>query len=129
MAKLFLLINSILLLMSGVVSYYILFKINPTNSHTSFIWILLICFVIITWSITAYLGYSIRLFLSHSIFKNRDKSYILARSERQGLLLGLLLGIQLALQGFLLFNTLSATILIIAMLLLEFFFITQETKQ
>lgn len=129
MAKLFLWINSILLLIAGVGVYYILVKTNPTDSPIFVIWILLACFTIITWSIAAYLGYSIRLFLSHNIFKNRDKSYILARSERQGLLLGLLLGIQLALQGFLLFNVISATILTIAILLLEFFFIAQETKQ
>jgi hypothetical protein len=129
MAKLFLWINSILLLIAGVGVYYIVVKTNPTDSSIFVIWILLACFIIITWSITAYLGYSIRLFLSHNIFKNRDKSYILARSERQGLLLGFLLGIQLALQVFLLFNIISATILTIAILLLEFFFIAQETKQ
>jgi hypothetical protein len=50
------------------------------------------------------------------------------RSERQGLLLGILFGLQLALQGFLLFNILSATILTIAIFLLEFFFIAQENK-
>jgi len=129
MTKLFLWINSILLLIAGGVSYYILLKTNPTDSPISVVIILLFCFIIITWSITAYLGYSMRLFLSYTVLKNKNKSYILARSERQGLLLGLLLGIQLALQGFLLFNIISATILTIAILLLELFFIIQETKQ
>lgn len=128
MAKIFLWINSILLLIAIVVSYYIIVKINPVESPIFFVWILLSCLITITWSITAYLGYSIRLFLSYNIFRNRDKSYMLTRSERQGLLLGLLLGIQLALQVFLLFNIISATILTIAIFLLEFFFIAQENK-
>jgi hypothetical protein len=92
------------------------------------VWAFLVCIIVIVWSITTYLGYSIRLFLSHNLFKNRDTSYILMRSERQGLLLGILFGLQLALQGFLLFNILSATILTIAIFLLEFFFIAQENK-
>lgn len=128
MTKLFLWLNSIFLVIASIILYYILFKTNPTEESIFIVWVLLACIVIIAWSITAYLGYSMRLFLAHNIFKNKDKSYILIRSERQGLLLGLLLGIQLALQGFLLFNIISATILTIAILLLEFFFIAQETK-
>lgn len=128
MAKLFLWINSILLLIAGVVLYYIVFNTNPTDIPIFTVWVLLLCVVIITWSIFTYLGYLFRLFLYNNIFKNKDRKYILLRSERQGLLLGLLLAIQLALQGFLLFNVISATIFTIAILLLEFFFIAQENK-
>jgi hypothetical protein len=128
MAKLFLWINSILLLIAGGGLYYIVFNTNPTDMPVFTVWLLLICVIVITWSIFTYLGYLFRLFLYNNIFKKKDKKYILLRSERQGLLLGLLLGIQLALQGFLLFNIISATILTIAILLLEFFFIAQENK-
>jgi hypothetical protein len=128
MKKLFLWLNIILLLIASAVAYYIVFHTNPTDMSAATVWALLLCIIIIVWSITTYLGYYIRLFLSHNLFKNRDTNYILVRSERQGLLLGILLGIQLALQGFLIFNILSATILIIAILLLEFFFIAQENK-
>lgn len=128
MTKLFLLLNSILLLIASGGAYYIIFRTNPTEVPISLVWVLLVCIVIIVWSITAYLGYTMRLFLSHNLFKNRDTSYILIRSQRQGFLLGILFGLQLALQGFLLFNILSATILTIAIFLLEFFFIAQENK-
>jgi|LakMenE01Jun11ns_1017448.scaffolds.fasta_scaffold9888037_3 hypothetical protein len=128
MKKLFLWLNSILLLIASGTAYYILFNINPTEISISIVWTLIVSVIVIVWSITTYLGYYVRLFLSHKIFKNKDISYILMRSERQGLLLGVLFGLQLALQGFLLFNILSATILIIAIFLLEFFFITQENK-
>lgn len=128
MTKLFLWLNSILLLIASGGAYYIIFRTNPTEVPISLVWVLLVCIVIIVWSITAYLGYTMRLFLSHNLFKNRDTSYILIRSQRQGLLLGILFGLQLALQGFLLFNILSATILTIAIFLLEFFFIAQENK-
>lgn len=128
MKKLFLWVNSILLLVASAVAYYIIFYINPTDMPVATVWVLLVCIIIIVWSITTYLGYYIRTFLSHNLFKNRDTSYIFMRSERQGLLLGILFGLQLALQGFLLFNILSATILTIAIFLLEFFFIAQENK-
>lgn len=128
MTKLFLWLNSILLLIASGGAYYIIFRTNPTEVPISLVWVLLVCIVIIVWSITAYLGYTMRLFLSHNLFKNRDTNYILLRSQRQGLLLGILFGLQLALQGFLLFNILSATILTIAIFLLEFFFIAQENK-
>lgn len=128
MTKLFLWLNSILLLIASGGAYYIIFRTNPTEVSISLVWVLLVCIVIIVWSITAYLGYAMRLFLSHNLFKNRDTSYIIIRSQRQGLLLGILFGLQLALQGFLLFNILSATILTIAIFLLEFFFIAQENK-
>lgn len=128
MTKLFLWINSILLVLASVVSYYIIFKTNPTESPYYIIWILLGSFIVIAWSIVTYLGYTARLFLYNNIFKNRDKKYILIRSERQGVLLGILFGLQLSLQAFLLFNVISATILTIAILLLEFFFIAQENK-
>lgn len=128
MTKLFLWINSILLVLASVVSYYIIFKTNPTESQYYIIWILLGSFIVIVWSIATYLGYTARLFLYNNILKNRDKKYILIRSERQGLLLGILFGLQLTLQGFLLFNIISATILTIAILLLELFFIAQENK-
>lgn len=128
MQKLFLWINSILLIIASFGVYYIVLSTNPTDTPTTTVWILLICIMTIVWSITTYLGYSFRLFLSHSVFKNKDTSYILMRSERQGLFLGILFSLQLALQGFLLFNILSATILIIAIFLLEFFFIAQENK-
>jgi len=128
MTKLFLWLNSILLLIASGGAYYIIFRTNPTEVPISLVWVLLVCIVIIVWSITAYLGYTMRLFLSHNLFKNRDTSYILIRSQRQGFLLGILFGLQLALQGFLLFNILSATILTIAIFLLEFFFIAQENK-
>lgn len=128
MTKLFLWLNSILLLLAGGGAYYIIFRTNPTEVSTNIIWAFITCIIIIVWSITSYLGYTIRLFLSYNLFKNRDMSYLLIRSERQGLLLGILFGLQLALQGFLLFNILSATILTIAIFLLEFFFIAQEYK-
>jgi hypothetical protein len=128
MKKLFLWVNSILLLIASAVVYYIVVYTNPTDMPAATVWAFLVCIIVIVWSITTYLGYSIRLFLSHNLFKNRDTSYILMRSERQGLLLGILFGLQLALQGFLLFNILSATILTIAIFLLEFFFIAQENK-
>lgn len=128
MTKLFLWLNSILFIVASILAYYILLNTNPTDSPYYVVWILLASFTIIIWSIITYLGYSMRLFLAHNIFKNKDTSYILIRSERQGLLLGLLFSIQLALQGFLLFNIISATILTIAIFLLEFFFITQENK-
>jgi hypothetical protein len=101
---------------------------NPTEVSVSLVWVFITCITIIAWSVFSYLGYSMRLFLYNTILKNRDSRHILLRSERQGLLLGLLLGMQLALQGFLLFNILSATILTIAVFLLEFFFIAQENK-
>ncbi|NBP55514.1 hypothetical protein EBU71_03045 [bacterium] len=128
MTKLFLWINSILLLIASGGAYYIIFRTNPTEVPIPLVWALLVCILIIVWSITAYLSYTMRLFLSHNLFKNRDTSYILLRSQRQGLLLGILFGLQLALQGFLLFNILSATILTIAVFLLEFLFIAQENK-
>jgi len=128
MTKLFLWINSILLLIASGGAYYIIFRTNPTEVPIPLVWALLVCILIIVWSITAYLSYAMRLFLSHNLFKNRDTSYILLRSQRQGLLLGILFGLQLALQGFLLFNILSATILTIAVFLLEFLFIAQENK-
>lgn len=128
MKKLFLWLNSILLLIAIAGTYYIVFYTNPTEMPVSIVWSLIACIVTIVWSITTYLGYYIRLLLANSIFKNKDTSYILIRSERQGLLLGILFGMQLALQVFLLFNILSATILVIAIFLLEFFFIAQENK-
>lgn len=128
MTKLFLWINSILLLIASGGAYYIIFRTNPTEVPIPLVWALLVCILIIVWSITAYLSYTMRLFLSHNLFKNRDTSYILLRSQRQGLLLGILFVLQLALQGFLLFNILSATILTIAVFLLEFLFIAQENK-
>jgi hypothetical protein len=126
MTKLLLWLNTILLL-GGVGSiYYIITKTNPTEVNIVFVWALIASFSIIIWSITTFLGYSIRLFL----FRNKTKkpAYIFMRSERQGLILGLLFGLHLSLQGFLLWNVFSATILTIAVFVLEFFFIAQETK-
>lgn len=128
MTKLFLWLNSILLLVASGGAYYIIFRTNPTEISTNIVCLLIVCISIVVWSITAYLGYVTRLFLSHNLFKNRDTSYIVLRSQRQGLLLGILFGLQFALQGFLLFNILSATILTIAIFLLEFLFIAQENK-
>jgi hypothetical protein len=126
MTKLLLWLNAILLLggLGGI--YYIVAKINPTEVNIVFVWGLIVSFILIIWSITALIGYSMRLFL----FRNKTKkpSYLLMRSERQGLILGLLFGLHLALQGFLLWNVFSGTILTIAVFVLEFFFIAQETK-
>jgi hypothetical protein len=126
MTKLLLWLNTILLLggLGGI--YYIVTKINPTEVNSIFVWGLIASFSIIIWSITTFLGYGIRLFF----FRNKTKkpAYLLIRSQRQGLILGLLFGLHLALQGFLLWNVFSATILTIAVFVLEFFFIAQETK-
>lgn len=126
MTKLLLWLNTILLLGGLGSIYYIITKTNPTEVNIVFVWGLIASFSIIIWSITAFLGYSIRLFL----FRNKTKkpAYILIRSQRQGLILGLLFGLHLSLQGFLLWNVFSATILTIAVFVLEFFFIAQETK-
>lgn len=128
MVKISLWLNSVLLLVGVGLAYYILFNINPTEASNTYIWLLLFSFSTIIWSITALLGYYIRSFLSGNLLKNKNMDYMLVRSERQGLLLGVLFGLQLSLQGFLLYNVLSATILTIAIFLLEFFFIAQETK-
>jgi hypothetical protein len=126
MTKLLLWLNTILLLGGLGSLYYIIVKTNPTEVNIVFVWGLIASFSIIIWSITAFIGYAIRLFL----FRNKTKkpAYILMRSERQGLILGLLFGLHLALQGFLLWNVFNATILTIAIFVLEFFFIAQETK-
>jgi hypothetical protein len=126
MTKLLLWLNTILLLGGLGSLYYIIVKTNPTEVNIVFVWGLIASFSIIIWSITAFIGYTIRLFL----FRNKTKkpAYILMRSERQGLILGLLFGLHLALQGFLLWNVFNATILTIAIFVLEFFFIAQETK-
>lgn len=126
MTKLLLWLNTILLLSGLGGIYYIIVKTNPTEVNITIVWGLIASFSIIIWSITAFIGYGIRLFL----FRNKTKkpAYVLIRSERQGLILGLLFGLHLALQGFLLWNVFSATILTIAVFVLEFFFIAQETK-
>ena len=126
MTKLLLWLNTILLLGGLGIVYYIVTKTNPTEVNIALIWGLILSLSVIIWSIATFLGYSIRLFL----FRNKTKkpSYILMRSERQGLILGLLFGLHLALQGFLLWNVFSATILTIVVFVLEFFFIAQETK-
>lgn len=128
MVKISLWLNSILLLVGVGLAYYILFNINPKEANNTYVWLLLVSFSTIIWSIAALLGYYARNFLSRNLLKNKNTDYILVRSERQGLLLGVLFGLQLSLQGFLLYNVLSATILTIAIFLLEFFFIAQETK-
>ncbi len=126
MTKLLLWLNTILLLSGLGGIYYIIVKTNPTEVNITIVWGLIASFSIIIWSITAFIGYGIRLFL----FRNKTKkpAYLLIRSERQGLILGLLFGLHLALQGFLLWNVFSATILTIVVFVLEFFFIAQETK-
>ena len=126
MTKLLLWLNTILLLGGLGVVYYIIVKTNPTEVNIAFVWGLIASFSIIIWSITAFIGYSGRLFL----FRNKTKrpTYLLMRSERQALILGLLFGLHLSLQGFLLWNVFNATILTIAVFVLEFFFIAQETK-
>lgn len=128
MTRLFLWLNGILLIIASGGFYYIISKTNPTDVNLTIVWMLIVSIVVAVWSITALSGYYVRSFLAKYWYKNKNISYILIRSERQGLLLGLLFGLQLALQGFLLFNVLSATILTIAILLLEFFFIAQESK-
>lgn len=128
MVKISLWLNSILLLVGVGLAYYILFNINPKEASNNYVWLLLFSFSTIIWSIAALLGYYVRNFLSKTLLKNKNMDYVLVRSERQGFLLGVLFGLQLALQGFLLYNVLSATILTIAIFLLEFFFIAQETK-
>ena len=126
MTKLLLWLNTILLLGGLGAVYYIIVKTNPTEVNITFVWGLIASFSIIIWSITAFIGYSGRLFL----FRNKTKrpTYLLMRSERQALILGLLFGLHLSLQGFLLWNVFNATILTIAVFVLEFFFIAQETK-
>jgi hypothetical protein len=126
MTKLILWLNTILLLGGLGVIYYIIVKTNPTEVNIAFVWGLIASFSIIIWSITAFIGYGVRLFL----FRNKTKrpTYLLMRSERQALILGLLFGLHLALQGFLLWNVFNATILTIAVFVLEFFFIAQEVN-
>jgi hypothetical protein len=126
MTKLLLWLNTILLLGGLGSLYYIIVKTNPTEVNIVFVWGLIASFSIIIWSISVFIGYTLRSFL----FRNKTKkpAYILMRSERQGLILGLLFGLHLALQGFLLWNVFNATILTIAIFVLEFFFIAQETK-
>jgi uncharacterized protein YacL len=126
MTKLLLWLNTILLLGGLGVIYYIIVKNNPTEVNIAFVWGLIVAFSVIIWSITAFIGYGVRLFLFRN--KTTRPSYLLMRSQRQGLIFGLLFGLHLALQGFLLWNVFSATILTIAVFVLEFFFIAQETK-
>lgn len=128
MTKLFLWLNIVFFFIGIGGAYYIITQTSPTENNPIFMWFLLISIILIVWSIATLVGYYMRLFVARYIFKNKNIDYILIRSERQGLLLGILFGLQLALQGFLLFNILSATIFIIAIVLLEFFFIAQESK-
>lgn len=128
MHKIILWFNMILLWVGIGCIYYIITNINPSESPIWVIWPLIACVVSIVWSLTAFIGFYVRMFLFRNTPKHKLPPYILRRAERQGLLWGLLVGLSLLMQGFLLWNPYSVTIIVIAVFLLEFFFIAQETK-
>ena len=108
--------------------YYIVTRINPSESNIMIVWALVISIVCIVWSFMALLGFYIRMFWYRNIPKQKRPPYMGRRAERQGFMWGILVGLSLLMQGFLLWNPYSVTIIVIAVFLLEFFFIAQETK-
>ena len=125
MRKLSLWIHS-LLGIGGIISiWYIIRYIDPTNTASIVPWLLIASLVSVLWTLFFYLLYGLRMVL----LRQKDAkhiNYIWIRSERQGLILAGLFGMHMLLQGFLIWNVFSATILTLVVFIVEALCMTQE---
>ena len=109
-------------------AWYIVNNIDPTEGGIFIPWILVGAITLTLWAILAYLGYGLRLLFPVNR-QQQNQHFVLIRSERQALLLSILIGLQLILQGFLLWNIFSGILLVGVIFVLEVFFMSQESRK
>ncbi len=124
MRRLVLAINGIAVLAGAGAFGYLLFQVDVTQAPDYLPLVLIAALMLVVWGLLAYLSYGIRFSLSRE-----HSGLLLWRSERQALLLALLLGMHLTLQGFLLWNIFSASILTLVIIVFEYYFLSQESTQ
>ena len=122
MRRLVLAFNGLAVLLGAGTFGYLLFRVDVTQAPDYLPLILIGALMLVVWGLLAYLSYGIRF----SLFREHS-GVLLWRSERQALLLALLLGTHLTLQGFLLWNIFSASILTFVIIFFEYYFLSQET--
>ncbi len=118
----FLIINTLAILLGGAGVAYLLVSVDVTQNPNTALVAFIVALMVFVWGAVTLLLYWMRtlFFGKHSM-----KSFI--RSQRQGFFLALVTGIQLSLQGLLLWNVFSAGILTLVILLLEYYFLSQES--
>lgn len=122
MKRVLLLLNVISLIIGSSSLAYLLAYIDVSKVSYIYVWWFIGSFVFVVWGLFAVILYSIR-----KIFSEKSKhDLLLVRSERQALLLALLSGIHLSLQGFMIWNLFSAIFLTLIVVILESYFLTQE---
>ncbi len=122
MKNTFLILNTLAILLGGGIIAYMLVSIDVTNSPTTVVAAFVVATMSVVWGIITLLLYWVRTLI---LGKHSSKAFL--RSQRQGFLLALVTGIQLALKGLLLWNVFSASILVLVILLLEYYFLSQES--
>jgi len=126
MTKTLLWLNFLILVGAVTGAWYIINNVDPTNTNSIIPWIFVGTIVLSLWSIFTYISYSVRLLFPHN--RNRkNNTLVIIRSQRQGFLLALLVGLHLILQGFLLWNIFSGIVLVGVIFVLELFFMSQES--
>lgn len=120
----FLLILNVLCAIGGFgLVFYIVTQVDITTSPQNWVIVLILSLMTTVWGLFAILGYGVRWVFA----QNKSIPHILWRSERQAMWLALLIGIQLVLKGFLLWNIFNASILTLAVIMLEMIFLNQES--
>lgn len=122
MKTIVLIINTLAILLGGGAIAYMLVSVDVTQSPGTVVAAFIVAVMAVVWGIVTMLLYWARTLL---LGKHSRQAFL--RSERQGLLLALITGIQLSLQGLLLWNIFSAGILTLVILLLEYYFLSQES--
>lgn len=122
MKNILLIINIFAILFGGGISAYMLVSVDVTQSPNTLVTAFIVAIMALVGGLVTSFLYAVRVLLlrKHSV-------QALLRSQRQGLLVSIIVGIQLALQGFMLWNIFSASILTLVILLLEYYFLSQES--
>ncbi len=122
MKRALLFLNVISLIIGSSSLAYLIAYIDVSKVSYIYVWWFIGSFVLVVWGLFAIILYFIRV-----IFSDRSKHYLLLiRSERQALLLALLSGVHLSLQGFMIWNLFSAIFLTLIVVILESYFLAQE---
>ena len=122
MKNIVLIINTLAILLGGGAIAYMLVSVDVTQSPGSVVAAFIVAIMAVVWGVVTMILYWARTLL---LGKHSQQAFF--RSQRQGLLLALIAGIQLSLQGLLLWNVFSAGILTLVILLLEYYFLSQES--
>lgn len=117
-------LNILSIIIGGSSLSYLLAYVDVSKESYIYVWWFIGSFVLTVWGLFAIFLYLVRRILSDKTQYN----LLLIRSERQSLLLAILSGVHLSLQGFMIWNLFSAIFLTLIVVILESYFLSKENQ-